>query len=390
MEKNAINNNAASATNGHRATILAVDDNPSNLSVICSHLKQHRYRVVVARDGESAIERAIYAKPDLILLDVLMPGIDGYETCEKLKENKELKTIPVIFMTALADVSDKMRAFQSGGVDYITKPFQPEEVLARVRTHLELQHQQRELEHINQQLILMQQKRDELVNMIVHDLRAPLCVINCNLELFAEIEHAISEDGKRMLNKMHTGTTSLVNMVSSILDVYKMESGAMTLGIREFDLEKTICSIFDKFAILKGGRTITLQPRNHSGPALLEADEDLIARVIENLLMNAIKFTDENEGCIRIALEERPETIRFIICDNGCGIPEDFRNSVFEKFGIRDTQPSNTKYSTGLGLPFCKLAIEAHGGDIQVGTSQENGAMFMFELPRKRRIEHGA
>ncbi|MDD2237398.1 MAG: response regulator [Kiritimatiellae bacterium] len=159
------------------ATILVVDDDPANLSVMSDYLKDFDYRVIVARDGESALARAEYGKPDLILLDVLMPKMDGYETCRLLKAREGICDIPVIFMTALAETSDKVAAFQAGGVDYVTKPFQQEEVLARVQVQLKLRRQKRELERSYAALKRLEELRDRLVHMVIHDMRTPLWAV---------------------------------------------------------------------------------------------------------------------------------------------------------------------------------------------------------------------
>lgn len=364
------------------ATILAVDDNPTNLSVISDHLKQCGYRVLVARDGESALERAEYGKPDLILLDVLMPGLDGYETCRQLKAKESLGEIPVIFMTALSETADKLKAFQCGGVDYITKPFQQEEMLARVRTHLVLTKQRRDLKKSYEQLAAAQQMKDDLVHMIVHDLRTPIWGVQGYLELLGESEPDISDDGRSLIGQMCAITSSLLEMVSSILDVSKMEDGAMNLCISRFDLEETIRSVFDKLGALKGKCSLELLPTNGSTPVLVTADQGLVERAVENLVGNALKFTPETGGEIRVGIEALPDVARVHVSDNGYGVPEEYREQIFEKFGQAASRRSFRKYSTGLGLPFCRLVVESHGGRIWLGEKTGRGSVFHFELPR--------
>lgn len=363
-------------------TILAVDDNAANLGVISDHLKQCGYRVLVARDGESAIERAAYGKPDLILLDVLMPGMDGYETCQQLKAQASLAEIPVIFMTALSDTSDKLRAFQCGGVDYITKPFQREEMLARVKTHLIITKQRLDLKKSYEKLETTQQMKDDLAHMIVHDLRTPIWGLKGYCELLGESEPEMSDNGRSLIDQMIAVTSSLLEMVSSILDVNKMEAGAMNLCVSRFDLEETIRSVFGKLAALKGECRLELLPTNGSTPVLMTADQGLVERTVENLVGNAVKFTPEKGGEIRVGIEALPYLVRVSISDNGYGIPKEYRERIFEKFGQAESRRTLRKYSTGLGLPFCRLVVESHGGRIWLGEKEERGSVFHFELPR--------
>ena len=365
--------------NSQIATILVVDDDPANLSVMSDYLKEYKYRVIVARDGESALARAEYGKPDIILLDVLMPKMDGYETCRLLKTREPLRDIPVIFMTALAETSDKVAAFQAGGVDYVTKPFQQEEVLARVRAHLELRANKRELEKSYQALRHLEEMRDKLVHMVIHDMRSPLWGIRELLKLLTEEEPGLSEDGRDRLNQVVATAGSLLEMVSAILDVSKMESGAMKLNIGECSIEKAVRQVFTDFKALSRSRQMIFVC-DADAPAVIRADAGLVARVIENLVVNAIKFTPESEGIIRVHVAAVGDRVKISVEDNGYGIPPEHRERVFEKFGQVEDGINQKKYSTGLGLPFCRMAIEAHGGRITLD-SQEKGSRFCIELP---------
>lgn len=364
------------------ATILVVDDNPNNLAVISDHLKQQHYRVIVARDGASGIERAEYAIPDLILLDVLMPGMDGYETCRQLKAHEKIKDIPVIFMTALSEASDKVKAFQCGGVDYITKPFHQEEVLARVHTHLQLRKRTLELEKTNEDLRSVQEFRDDLVHMVVHDLRSPLWGINANLQMLVANEPDITEDGRYAMQDMCDSSSLLLEMVGSILDVNKMETHAMHLHLAEMDLADTARAVMRRLASLLRSREGIVSEPSDGASCKFVADEGLISRVIENLVSNAIKFTPDTGGRIEVRIEPLEHCMRVCVIDNGYGVPEEHRDMVFDKYGQVETRRSYKKYSTGLGLPFCKMAVEAHGGRIWLAEPEGQGTFVQFEIPR--------
>ncbi len=175
-------------------TILIVDDNPTNIGVLADYLEDHGFTILVARDGESGIKKAAYAQPDLILLDVMMTGIDGFETCRLLKSSEDTQNIPVIFMTALNEVEHKVRGFSVGAVDYVTKPLQQEEVLARVTTHLRIQALTSDLKTANQELQQMNADKDKFLSIMAHDLRGPFLPLLGSAELLAKRIDKLSQD----------------------------------------------------------------------------------------------------------------------------------------------------------------------------------------------------
>lgn len=364
------------------ATILVVDDNPTNLSVISDHLMQSGYRVLMARDGTKALERAATVRPDLILLDVLMPGIDGYETCRRLKLHPELQLIPVIFMTALSDTADKVKAFSVGGVDYITKPFQQAEVLARVQTHLELQKRARDLQNANRELSQLRQMQEDLTNMVVHDLRSPIWSVKAHLALILEEETSLAPETIETMQELSVTMGSLLEMVSSLLDVAKMEAGAMPLHVSELDLASLIADVIAEMEALRRERRVDLHIESADHGTTLQADEGLLYRILVNLLSNSIKFTRDTTGEIDIHVVMNQNTALITVTDNGFGIPEEFRDRVFDKFGQVSARNHLRKFSTGLGLTFCKMAVEAHGGRIWLGEQPAQGTRIRMELPR--------
>lgn len=363
------------------ANILVVDDTPANLQLLTGMLKEKGYRTRPCPNGTAALRAAAAEPPDLILLDINMPDIDGYEVCRRLKADDTLKEIPVIFISALSETMDKVEAFHVGGVDYVTKPFQFEEVEARVETHLQLRRQQRQLQEQYNRLKELEQLRDGLVHMIVHDMRTPLMGISGFLQL-AEMQE-LPEKAARYVAQSLASSQSLIEMVSSLLDVSKMESGQMELDPAEHDLKSLVSQALAKVEGLKGRRTLTVEAPGE--PVPLTCDGELVTRTVQNLVGNALKFTDEEEGSIRVVVEPGEETIRVSIRDNGPGIPEEYREKIFEKFGQVEMREQKHKYSTGLGLTFCKLAVEAHDGTIGVDSVVGEGSTFWFELPRPGR-----
>ena len=362
-------------------SILMVDDNPANLQVLTSMLKQSGWRPRPVTSGQLGLQAARKEPPDLILLDVNMPEMNGYEVCKQLKADARLADIPVIFVSALGETMDKVRGFSVDGVDYITKPFQLDEVKARVTTHLELRRQRRELQTSYEKLRESERMRDSLVHMIVHDLRSPLTAISAYLELFGQAakEKLGAETQEDVANAFHA-TRSMIRMINGILDVSKMEAQMMKLDLRECDLVQVVGQSLDDLESLVGARRLAFE--RPAAPAGVLADHEIVLRIVQNLLANALRFTPA-DGEVRVGVVVEAEHVRVFVADTGPGIPPDFRESIFDKFVQVDGSALPRNRSTGLGLAFCKMAVEAHGGRIGVDSELGKGSNFWFTLPRR-------
>jgi two-component system, sensor histidine kinase and response regulator len=360
-------------------SILLVDDNPANLKLLSGMLKKTGYRVRPVPSGDLALEAARVAPPDLVLMDVNMPGMDGYEVCRRLKADEALRHIPVIFISALDETPDKMKAFAAGGVDYVTKPFQFEEVEARVTAHLEIERQKRELQESYDKLRELEALRDGLVHMIVHDMRSPLTGISACLQALEMMEREnLPERSLRLLSEARTTSAKLIEMVSCLLDVSKMEANAMELKLARCDLASVVKSALGEVEQLKGRRNLHVElPET---PAVVLCDGELVQRVVQNLLANAFQFTPDGTAIV-LSVERRGDGVRVAVRDEGPGIPQQHHGRVFEKFGQVEAREAHHKHTTGLGLTFCKLAVEAHGGTIGVDSDGEHGSTFWFTLP---------
>jgi signal transduction histidine kinase len=362
-------------------SILMVDDNPVNLQVLTSMLKQSGWRPRPVTSGRLGLQAAWKEPPDLVLLDVNMPEMNGYEVCEQLKADTNLADIPVIFVSALGETMDKVKGFAVGGVDYITKPFQLDEVRARVTAHLELRRQRRELQASYDKLRESERMRDSLVHMIVHDLRSPLTAISAYLELFGQAakEKLGAETQEDVANAFHA-TRSMIRMINGILDVSKMEAQMMKLDLRECDLVQVVGQSLDDLESLVGARRLAFE--RPAAPAGVLADHEIVSRIVQNLLANALRFTPA-DGEVRVGVVVEAEHMRVFVADTGPGIPPDFRESIFDKFVQVDGSALPRNRSTGLGLAFCKMAVEAHGGRIGVDSELGKGSNFWFTLPRR-------
>lgn len=363
--------------------ILVVDDTAENLQVLSGMLKERGYKVRPVPSGKLALQAAKTTKPDLILLDINMPELNGYEVCAQLRRDERMLDVPIIFISALNETIDKVMAFGVGGVDYITKPFQFEEVEARVAVHLKLRRTQKELElrnvelqKNNEELRRLHELRENLTNMIIHDLRSPLTGVLGAFELIGDELQNLSAPVRDMYGLARIALDDVIAMINSVLDVSKIEAG-------ELQLVRTHCDLVvlgrEAAAILelrRGARTVRVETDHESIPAFI--DPDLIARVLQNLLGNALKFTDTT-GTVTLRLERTPTTCRVSVTDDGVGIPPEFHQRIFQKFGqVKSDGPT---VGSGLGLTFCRLVIKAHDGEIGVESEPGKGSTFWFELP---------
>ena len=363
------------------ASILVVDDTPANLQVLVGMLKEHGHRVRPVLDGRLALRAAKAEVPDLILLDINMPDMNGFEVCEQMKADPKLADTPVIFISGNNETADKVRAFSVGGVDYVTKPFQMAEVEARVATHLELRRKRRELQTSLESLRRLETLRDSLVHMIVHDLRSPLAAISACLEVIkwdAEEQHRreLATDVETALH----ATRTIIRLVNSVLDVSKMEGTEMRLQLALNDIRTVARESMDELESLVGTRQLIRDLPDE--PVMALVDRDVLGRIMQNLLGNALKFTPSG-GVISLSVEATEDMVRVSVSDTGPGIPKEYRERVFEKFGQVEAITRGQRFSTGLGLTFCRLAVDAHGGRIGVDSEVGHGSVFWFVLPRK-------
>lgn len=369
----------------YKGTVLIVDDTETNIDILLEALSDE-FEMSVALDGETALELVKDVIPDLILLDVMMPGMDGYEVCKKLKDDRSTKDIPVIFLTAMTETEDEAKGLALGALDYITKPFNPELVKARVRNQLALRKYQLKLidqrdriEDDYQKIKELERLRDELVHMIAHDMRTPLTSISAYLSLaLAEDSPVLGEEMKEYLEISLESADELNNMVTALLDVSRLEAGKMPLRIEECTLKPLVEKAMKRVGGLVQDRIMEVD-YNQGLPKVL-CDPEIIERVMVNLLSNALKFTPP-KGLVKVALAAESQWIRITVSDTGPGIPKEYQSKIFEKFGQVEMRKENRKFSTGLGLTFCQLAVDAHGGSITVESREGQGTKFHIRLP---------
>lgn len=369
-----------------RGRILLVDDDDRNLRLLRRILEVEGYETTSANHGELGLELLHHERPDLVLLDVMMPGLDGHTVCRRIKAHPDTASTPVLFVTALHDDAQQVQCLDVGGDDFVTKPVDPAVLLARVRTHLRIKHlhdrvaQSRdELRGKNQRLEALERMRDDLMHMLVHDLKSPIAALDLSLQLLDE-RHADAGDADRpTLDNLRDCAIRLEMIVRNILDVAKIEEAKLTPRLAPTSLHRLLDDSLRPVRVLAAHDQQRVVTHLADDLPWFPLDADLIGRVLENLVSNALKSSDEGD-VIEVAVCLDPDgRLLVTVKDRGPGIPDELRCAIFEKFrGADDRQRSSNH---GLGLTFCKLAVEAHGGAITVRPRDGGGSVFEFHLP---------
>lgn len=363
-------------------TILVVDDVPENIDII-SGVLQGKYRIKAALNGPVSLKIArSESPPDLILLDIQMADMDGYEVCKTLKSDPKTRKIPVIFLTGKTETDDETRGLELGAVDYITKPINPPILLTRINTHLNISNQKKELEKSYQTIKMAEESRDTLAHMIVHDLNNPLANILGFSQLAERVLQKETLDRERVMKHIK-GIQSSANqmrvLIRGILDISKLEAGDMPVNLAILDGVKLAREASAQFASSSEGEPL-IKFESSLEQALLKADEELLMRVLQNLIGNALKHTARGTS-ITCSVHRTEEEIIFSVSDQGPGIPEEYTDKIFDKFFQIQSRTEGKKYGVGLGLAFCKMAITAQGGRIWVESKEGDGSVFKVALP---------
>jgi len=368
-------------------SILIVDDNPTNLKVLYEYLTEQRHHVLVAEDGETAIEQAQYSLPDLILLDVMMPGIDGFETCRRLKEIAATREIPVIFMTALADTPFIVNGFTVGAVDYLTKPLQHEEVKVRIASHVQIRRLQKELrKEIEVRLLAERELRqanadkDRFFEIISHDLKNPM---NGALHFSEVLLEAAREKKDPTLEEIakivHESTTSVSRLVFDLLEWAENQMSRIEVQPKSLDLGDLLQRNIALAGILARQKQINIVNKV-GAPVRIHADERTIDTVIRNLLSNAVKFTPVG-GQVEIAARTEDKEVTVSITDSGVGITSKNLLNLFQLGEKVSTYGTGGETGTGLGLLLCKEMVDKNGGRIWAESKTGKGSTFSFTVP---------
>lgn len=359
--------------------VLIVDDESFNRELLNAILKNKGHQTSEAENGEKALEIVNTRPVDVVLLDVMLPVLNGFEVCRRLKANPQTVHIPVILVTSLSDRRDRLMGIEAGAVDFLIKPVDIQEVLLRVRNAIYAKRLYDRLQESYQKLKDLEALRDKLTHMLVHDMRSPLAGIHGYLEMIL-MQGRMHENAKvvRFARQALDSTSSLIEMVSSILDVSRLEEGKMPLDHVPTDLADMAAQVIQALTCESSAGRISLACSSPS--VMVVCDPQVIRRVLTNLVANALKFSDEDTPVL-ITIEEGMREVKVLVSDSGPGIRREDLSMIFEKYGQVQMRNERRKYSTGLGLTFCKLALEAHRGKIGVETEPGRGSTFWFTLP---------
>jgi len=367
-----------------KLSILAVDDNQMNLMVMRSMFKYQEYQVYYADCGKMAIEMAREYRPDMILLDVVMPDMSGFEVCRILKEDDYFKDIPVLFITAADEIEFIINGFEAGGVDYVTKPFRKEEIMLRIKTHFELKLTRDSLLATTQTLKDLNKVKDRLFSIIGHDLRSPIGNVKMVLEFMSKgiIDPTKGDQYKKTVADLLRTTDEVFSLLENLLSWASAESGTLANIPENLKLKEAVVSIVNLYQAGLNSKNIRLNI-NIDPEHVIFADLNMVKTVIRNLFSNAIKFTATN-GTISFNSVIEDQTIVVSVSDTGQGMPQDVIDKILDPNVYYSTVGLNKESGNGLGLKLCKDFIEKSGGKIWIESTPEVGTQVFFSLPVKK------
>lgn len=355
--------------------VLIVDDEPRNVRLLEAIVSPMGVEVYTAFNGTQALEMVTSVSPDVILLDIIMPGMDGIEVCRQLKGKNKTQNIPVVFVTALADVKNHAAAVEAGGIGFITKPVQDILVEASVKNAIRMKQLSDEVEEL-------MRHRASLTGMIVHDINNLLFVLLGYASLLL-VDNTLPESARKGLAAIEKSGKDIRSMTINLLEVEKLESGTMPISLKElnvWDLAKQRAELLVSQAVERGIRLEFHEPEKD---VIVFADQALLSRILDNLIFNAVKFCPDR-GNIELGASSEDGMGRISVTNDGPPIPKEYHEKIFEKFAQVEIRETTGRKGVGLGLAFCKMAVEAMNGTIKVESpvaGREDGTQFVFSLP---------
>jgi len=363
--------------------ILIVDDVEENLQVVGSILGENMIAISLAKNGAQAIKIAQKKLPDLILLDINMPDMDGYETCEILKNDERTKDIPVIFLSAFTEKDDIIKGFEYGGVDYITKPFNKDELLSRVFTHMELQHVKNKISEQNKKLLELNATKDKFFSILAHDLKNPFnTIIGFSELLLQNFDEISTKEQKEYIGYIQKSGKETFKLLENLLLWARSQKGILEYKPKKENLNNIVKEIINLSQVTATAKNINLL-NNTPEEIFVKADKEMLLTIIRNLISNAIKYTPKG-GTIIISANtnKNADFIEICVQDNGIGISAEKQSQLFKMTEGISTEGTEKEKGTGLGLILCKEFVDKHNGDIWVENNVDKGTSVKFLMPK--------
>lgn len=358
----------------HKPIILIVDDVPKNIQVLGTLLAKFDCELAVAMNGQQALDTVAKVKPDLILLDVMMPIMDGHETCRHLKSNEDTKDIPVIFLSAKTETEDIVKGFELGAVDYVPKPFIGKELIARVKTHLSF---------TNTKKILEEEvaTKNKFFSIMSHDLRGAFGIIMSFVELIQVNREFLTQDEiEELLTDIGKTSKNTLELLEDLLKWARSQTGAIKFDPEQLELKNLFSEICEKQQDIALAKNIELRSNANNGE-IVYGDSNMILLIIRNLVANAIKFTNKG-GQITLSTENYGEFIKASVSDTGVGIQADKIDKLFSLDSKISTSGTDNEQGNGLGLVLCKEFVKINGGEIGIDSTLGKGTKVWFTIPK--------
>lgn len=377
-----------------RPLVLVADDIPENVELLSHQLSDLGYDTLAAYDATTAVELCIRHRPDLCILDIAMPAgslnVDdrtaGFEVCRILKKNPYTHRIPVIFVTALNDTSDRILGIEAGGDDFLPKPHNRQILKARVKSLLKLKATSDALELSYEKLRELERIRDDLIKMVIHDLKTPLTGVLASLEMIVDGNFgSVLPEQKRVLKDAQRQSEDLLALIGDLLEVSKLEEASMSLNREVFNAQAFVQEVIDEWRVRFEQDSTRVSLDLNTCSVNISADKQLLKRVFSNIIQNALTHSDrEIELLVTGRVQKDANAIVLSISDNGVGIAPEYHEVIFQKFAKIAGRHVPRNRSSGLGLAFCKLVAEAHGGKIWVESELNAGSTFFVLLPTEQ------
>lgn len=365
--------------------ILIVDDTLKNIQLLGTILKKADYEISVASDGKQALKLLETVTPDLILLDIMMPDIDGYEVCQIIKKDKVLRSIPIIFLTGKTDTSDIVKGFEVGAADYVMKPYKTAELMARVQQQLELKYARDELRSSNEELARLNRDKDQFLSIISHDLRSPFQgILGLSGLLKNEFDNFSSEEICNIIDLLDSSLNGVYKLVENLLSWSMVEMGNYKLYALKLNIREVMETQIGLYEIQVKDKNINIVINVEEEMTII-TDEQALSTVLRNLISNAVKFTPRG-GDIRIsAYKKTMGNIEFSVKDTGAGLDKAIIHKIIGREDQRlESKPgTNKEQGSGLGLILSRELIQLMGGQLFIDVEPGKGSNFRFVLPAK-------